>query len=515
MRSLTSAVGIWLSGLSLLLATMSSAMLPANSLLVAGASPNVFTAGPTIAWGSCVDDALRRAHAQCGNLSVPLDYANPAGPHITIAVSRVRATAPAAKRQGPLLINPGGPGDSGLTQSAYLASALPKDVAATFDLIGFDPRGVGHSRPALVCSRGYQSGVRPRYTPRSARDPVIQTWLKRSADFARACQQSQPALLAHLTTVDAAKDLDQLRRALGVRRINYYGFSYGSYLGQVYATLFPTHTRRLVLDGVVDPAGVWYGAEHAQDLAFQTAIEHFFGWVAAHDAVLHLGVTRKAVQARNIREQRALDRKPIGVIGGDEWNDVFLDAGYFQSDWPEIAAAWRDWEQGKRAAFLGRYRDNLEDQDNNYAMYLGVQCVDAPWPRDFASWQRDAQRLAARAPFETWPNVWYDAPCLTWPVPGGHPLAINGTRTPEALLVNSTLDGATPYPGALAVRRLFPHAALVAQVGSVSHADTLNGNPCVDRAVLTYLRTGKLPARKAGDGPDVACKRSPLPTPKP
>jgi pimeloyl-ACP methyl ester carboxylesterase len=513
MRSLTSAICGWLSGLSVLLATTSAAMLPANSLLAASESPNTFTSAPTIAWGICTDAALRRAHAQCGSLSVPLDYAQPNGPHITIAVSRVRATAPVAKRQGPLLINPGGPGDSGLTQSAYLAKALPKDVAATYDLIGFDPRGVGHSRPALVCTRGYQSGVRPRYAPRSAQDPVVQAWLKRSADFARACQKNQPTLLAHLTTVDAAKDMDQLRRALGVRQINYYGFSYGSYLGQVYATLFPTHTRRLVLDGVIDPSGVWYIAEHAQDVAFQTAIEHFFRWVAAHDKELHLGATAKAVQTRNVQQQRALDRKPVGVIGGDEWNDVFLDAGYFQSDWPDIAAAWRDWVAGKRGPLLVRYRDNLQNQDNNYAMYLGVQCVDAPWPRDFATWQRDAQRLAPRAPFETWPNTWYDAPCMTWPVPAAQPLVINGTRTPEVLLVNSTLDGATPYPGALAVRRLFPHAVLIAQVGSISHADSLNGNRCVDGAVIAYLRTGTLPPRKPGNGPDVSCKHSPLPIP--
>jgi pimeloyl-ACP methyl ester carboxylesterase len=515
MRSLTSAVWIWLSGLSLLLATTSGAMLPATALLAASELPNTFTAGPTIGWGNCVDAGLLRAHAQCGSLSVPLDYAHPSGPHITIAVSRIRATAPVAKQQGPLLINPGGPGDSGLSQPSYLAGALPKDVVATYDLIGFDPRGVGRSRPALVCTKNYQNGVRPPYNPRSPADPSVQAWLKRSAEFSRACAKNQPALLAHLTTVDAAKDLDQLRRALGVRRINYYGFSYGTYLGQVYATLFPTHTRRLVLDGVVDPGSVWYGAEHAQDVAFQTAIEHFFSWVAAHDKVLHLGTTEKAVQARNVREQHALDRKPVGVIGGDEWNDVFLDAGYFQSDWPDIATAWRGWDAGNRTAFLGRYRDNLADQDNDYAMYLGVQCVDGPWPRNFASWQRDAQRLAAHAPFETWPNVWYDAPCLTWPVPAARPLAINGLRTPEVLLVNSTLDGATPYPGALAVRRLFPHAVLVAQVGSVSHADSLNGNPCVDSAVIAYLRGGKLPPRKPGNKPDVSCKRSPLPTPKP
>ena len=509
MRSLNTAVWTWLTGLSTLVAATAAALVPAGSTL----SATEFAAAPSINWGACADASLRTAHGQCGFLSVPLDYAHPSGRHIQIAVSRIRATGPAGKRQGPLLINPGGPGDAGLTQSAYLATTLPKDITAAYDLVGFDPRGVGRSKPALVCTKNYQAGVRPHYAPTSAHDPVVRTWLKRSAAFARDCQKAQPTLLAHVTTAEAARDLDELRRALGVRQINYYGFSYGTYLGQVYATMFPTHTRRLVFDGVVDPRGIWYGAEHAQDAAFQVAIQHFFAWVAANDKVLHLGATEKAVRARNIREQHALDRKPVGVIGGDEWNDVFLEAGYFQADWPDIAAAWKDWVAGKHARLLGRYHDGLEDQDNSYAMYLGVQCTDAAWPRDFATWRRDATTLAARAPFETWANVWYDAPCLTWPVPGGHPVPINGAATPSVLLVNSTLDGATPFDGALAVRRLFPHAVLVAQDGSISHADTLNGNHCVDAAVLAYLRTGTLPPRTLTDGPDVSCKGSALPKP--
>jgi pimeloyl-ACP methyl ester carboxylesterase len=490
-----------------LVAATSAALVPTGGTL----SATEFTAAPSITWGTCTKAGLRKAHAQCGFLSVPLDYAKPTGRHIQIAVSRIRATGPVAKRQGPLLINPGGPGDSGLDQAASMAGVLPKDISTAYDLIGFDPRGVGASRPALVCTKNYQAGVRPHYAPTSGHDPVIHTWLKRSAAFARACAKAQPALLPHLSTAAAARDLDELRRALGSRQISYYGFSYGTYLGQVYATMFPTHTRRLIFDGVVDPRGIWYGAEHAQDAAFDTAIRHFFAWVAANDKVLHLGATERAVRARNIREQRALDRKPVGVIGGDEWNDIFLDAGYFQADWPDIAAAWRDWEAGKHARMLGRYRDGQADVDNSYAMYLGVQCVDAAWPRDFASWQRDSNALSAQHPFETWANTWYDMPCRTWPVRGGTPVVINGAATPSVLLINSTLDGATPFAGALEVRRRFPHAVLVAQDGSISHADSLDGNHCVDAAVLAYLRTGALPPRTLADGPDVSCKRSALP----
>jgi pimeloyl-ACP methyl ester carboxylesterase len=343
--------------------------------------------------------------------------------------------------------------------------------------------------------------------------PNERRWLKRSRSYAEACSARSGDLLPFLRTEDAARDMDVLRQALGAAKINYYGFSYGTYLGQVYATLFPNRTRRLVFDGVVDPRNVWYSGQLAQDRAFETAMKKFFAWVASHRASFGLGSTASVVERRYYRDEGRLRGHPVGRIGSSEWNDVFLSAGYSQSTWPAIARAWSAWERGSHGAILARYKTDTTDFDNGFGMYLAVQCTDVAWPKDYARWRRDAFAIVKVARFETWSNVWFNAPCLYWKAPAGMPVVIDGSRTPSLLLVNSTLDGATPFSGALQVRRLFRHSALVAQAGSTTHSDSLHGNGCVDAAVIRYLRSGTLPARDGGSGADVRCRRSSWPRP--
>ncbi len=483
----------------------------------AEAAPTAVTAAPSITWKRCGDGRLRAVRAQCGMLAVPLNHADPGGRTIKIAVSRVKATAPASRRQGPLLINPGGPGGRGLRMAASMFRDLPRSVSSTYDLIGFDPRGVGASRPSLRCKAKYAKGPRPAYRPTTgpsqAPGPNEQRWLARSKSYAAACAERYPNLLPFLRTEDAARDLDVLRQALGATKINYYGYSYGTYLGSVYATLFPTRTRRLVFDGVVDPRKVWYAGQLAQDRAFEKGMRTFWGWVASHHGTYRLGRTAKAVAARHYSEERALKRRAVGQIGPAEWNDVFLSAGYAQFTWPRIARAWAAWERGSTRAIRGMYAADIADFDNGYGMYLAVQCTDVAWPSDYAAWRRDAIATVRTAKFETWGNVWFNAPCLYWRAPAGVPVAIDGSKTPSLLLVSSTLDGATPYRGALYLRQLFRKSALVAQVGSTTHSDSLNGNRCVDAVVIRYLRSGSLPKRDGGSGADVRCRRSPLPRP--
>ena len=210
--------------------------------------------GPVVAAG---------ARAQCALLPVPLDYSNPAGPKIKIAISRIRHTS--ANFQGVLLTNPGGPGGSGLDFNVFLIQALQHEglgaAASGYDWIGFDPRGVGSSVPALGCDPNYLSPDRGSYTPTT--HAILRYWKARTADYAADCatrSAAQTALLGHITTADVARDMDSIRRALGQQQISYYGFSYGTYLGEVYATLFPGHVRRLILDSSVDPRKVWYQA---------------------------------------------------------------------------------------------------------------------------------------------------------------------------------------------------------------------------------------------------------------
>jgi pimeloyl-ACP methyl ester carboxylesterase len=343
----------------------------------------------------------------------------------------------------------------------------------------------------------------------------VKAWLKLSEDYAKACGTKNGELLDHMTTRDSANDMDYLRIALGAARISYYGYSYGTYLGSVYATLYPTHVTRMVLDSTVDPSRVWYGSNLDQDLAFQTVIDQWFTWLAKYDSVYHLGSTRKAVQATYDRLGAKLDASPAdGVFGSAELTDTLLYAGYGQSLWPDLGTAFSRAVQGS-PAMAEEYWKGLNDttDDNGYVGYLAVECTDQVWPTDWATWAADSKRVAGKAPFETWGNTWFNAPCRTWPAKPGTPVDVNGSKVAPILMIDETLDAATPFSGSLAVRKLFPKASLLAEPGGTTHADSLNGNSCVDDTVAAYLGDGTLPQRKAGDGPDATCAPLPVPTP--
>ncbi|MGV9574743.1 alpha/beta fold hydrolase, partial [Streptomyces nigra] len=196
----------------------------------ASAPPNATSAPLT--WKKC--GTATYPTLQCASLKVPLDHTAPKGRKITLALSRVPHTA--KKYQGPLLVNPGGPGGSGLALAGFVASALPKKVAAQYDVVGFDPRGVGRSRPALDCRPTHFAPVRPDSVPSTPW--VERANLLRAKDFAHACAEKHADVLPYIDTVSAARDLDLIRAALGAPRINYFGYSYGTYLGAVYAKLF-------------------------------------------------------------------------------------------------------------------------------------------------------------------------------------------------------------------------------------------------------------------------------------
>src|SRR5205823_4365056 len=212
-----------------IVAVLAAAGIAVSGLVASSAGAATHGTG-SINWGTCSDSTLRQAHAQCGFLQVPLDYGNPAGPTISLAVSRVPHSTPDSRYQGVMLVNPGGPGGSGLDLST-LGQFVPNNAGASYDWIGFDPRGVGSSKPALSCDPNYEGPDRPNYVPTTR--ALEQTWLQRSEGYARACGRSGGALLSHMTTIDSAKDMESIRAALGASQINYYGFSYGTYLGQV------------------------------------------------------------------------------------------------------------------------------------------------------------------------------------------------------------------------------------------------------------------------------------------
>jgi pimeloyl-ACP methyl ester carboxylesterase len=318
-----------------------------------------------------------------------------------------------------------------------------------------------------------------------------------------------------MTTVDSAKDMESIRKALGVSKISYYGFSYGTYLGQVYSTLFPGHLRRMVLDSVVDPRRVWYGANLDQNQAFERNAHLFFRWVGKYNNVFQLGKTTKAVTTRYYNDLARLARSPKGKLGPSEFADAMTGAAYYTFGWIDLARAWRSLDiQHNSKPMLRQFTDlDLPGDDNEFAVYNAVQCTDAHWQRDWNQWKRDMTASAAKYPFLAWNNAWYNAPCLYWKGRSHQPLEIRGKRTASVLIVDETLDAATPYEGSLEVRRRYPHSSLIAEPGGTTHADSLSGNHCVDHKIAAYLDTGKRPKRRSWDGPDALC--SPLPFPRP
>ncbi|GAA0519872.1 peptidase [Saccharopolyspora subtropica] len=479
----------------------------------AAAAPTPEFQPQPIQWGQCADEALQQAGAECGMVDVPLDYADPDGEKVSLAVSRVRHTVPDDQYQGVMLVNPGGPGGSGLVLS-MLGAYVPKGAGAAYDWIGFDPRGVGSSRPAISCDPNYFSYDRPHYVPTTPE--LERTWLDRSEGYARACGNTGK-LLEHIKTTDVVEDMESIRKALGVEQINYYGFSYGTYLGQVYGTLHPDRMRRVVMDGVVNVNDVWYQANLNQDVAFDRNIKIFFDWIATYDSVYHLGTTGADVEKLFYDQLARLDRHPAGgVIGSDEWTDLFLTAGYTQAGWEARAKAFSDWVHHGDWQTLKTIYDsaNTPGDDNSFAVYLSVQCTDVQWPTSWTQWRKDNWAVYAKAPFETWANAWYNAPCLFWPAKAGKPVDVDGSRVDSALLISEELDAATPFPGALEARKRFPNASLISLPGGTTHSGSLSGNACLDNQIADYLATGKLPARQPGDGPDTTCEPLPQPVPQ-
>jgi pimeloyl-ACP methyl ester carboxylesterase len=437
---------------------------------------------------------------ECASLPVPLDYRHPAGRKINLALSMVPATAPASQQQGDLLVNPGGPGGSGRSLAAVVAYGLDHAVAADYNIIGFDPRGVGASVPALHCDPSFFTGARPNYIPAS--HAAEQMLIGRARAYAADCEHRYGWLLPYMTTVDAAKDMDSIRAALGQSKISYFAYSYGTYLGQVYATLFPHRVRRMVLDSTVDPAGAWYADNIAQDYAFEARMQAFFSWVASHDRTFGLGSTRAQVQAAWYRARADLATHPIigshgPMIGPDEYDDTFLQGGYANSLWPGLASALAFYlHSGSTGRVVSEYRAVGLQNENEFAVYNAVECSDVNWPRNWAKWNADTRHVYATAPFEAWDNAWFNAACAFWPVHGpARPLRIQGAGLPGILMIQGTLDAATPYAGAQVAHRALPSARMVVVEGGGNHGQSLSQPPstCVNGYLNAYLATGALP----------------------
>jgi pimeloyl-ACP methyl ester carboxylesterase len=433
---------------------------------------------------------------QCATLQVPLNYADPHGRQITIALSMVPATAPASRQQGVLLVNPGGPGIPGRSFAAYVAAGLSQQVRADYDVVGFDPRGVGGSVPALSCDPNFFKGVRPAYIPASA--AAEQVLIDRAKAYAAGCEKRFGWFLPFETSVNTARDMDQIRQSFGVRQLSYYGVSYGTYLGQVWGTLFPGTVRRMVLDSTVDPVTVWYTDNIDQDDAFQGRVAAFFAWIAKYDDDYRLGSTPAQVQAAYLRIRDKLEQQPVdGRLGAAELDDTILEGGYTNTLWPSLAQALSQYQnEGNGAGLLGQYLAFGVQDENGFAVYNAIECGDVNGPRNWAQWQADTVRVYQSAPFAAWLNTWFNAACAFWPVIGpDKPFQVNGSKLPPVLMLQGTLDGATPYAGAQDAHKLLPSARMVVVQGGGNHGQSLDSPPdqCVDSYLTNYLVSGAVP----------------------
>jgi pimeloyl-ACP methyl ester carboxylesterase len=481
------------------------------------ASPSgpVVPEASSLRWSDCTG---QYQGMKCATLKVPLDYAHPGGRSISIALNMAPATAPKSQQQGVMLVNPGGPGGEGRGMTSWVAQGIDPTVAAQYDIVGFDPRGVGGSVPALSCDPGFFTGVRPDYIPGSAAQE--QLMINRAKSYANGCQERYGWLLPFMRTSDAARDMDSIRAAFGVSKITYFAFSYGTYLGQVYGTMFPGHVRRMVLDSVVDPTGVWYADNIAQDYAFQGRMNAFFSWTAKNNATFGLGATAETVRKSWYEARGRLEASPIAIggqpqVGPDEFDDTFLQGGYGNYLWPTLARALSNYlRSGDSNELVSAYQSAGVQKENEFAVYNAVQCADVNWPRNWSKWQSDTEKVYKTAPFEAWDNAWFNAACVFWPVQGpAAPMQIKGDGLPGVLMIQGTLDAATPYAGAQNAHKLLPTARMVVVQGGGNHGQSLASPPndCVQGYLNDYLRAGTLPS---APGPvDATCPATPDPSP--
>ncbi|MFF3285831.1 alpha/beta hydrolase [Streptomyces sp. NPDC003023] len=445
---------------------------------------------------------------ECGTVEVPLDYADPSGPRIRLTVSRAEATGGKAERQGALVYNPGGPGASSM--SFPLAVEVPewKRIAKAYDMVGYAPRGVGRSAP-LSCQDPKDFLKAPTQAPTHPSLSHKKERIAQARAYAQGCADRNGPALRHYTSLNNARDLDVLRAALGEKKLTFMGASYGTYFGALYATMFPSHVRRMVFDSAVDPdpEQIWYRNNLEQSEAFESRWADFRTWVAKHDKAYGLGATADDV-ARSYEEARArLAKEPAGgKVGPGQLHAAFLGTGYYDGYWPLRADALSEYLKGNPKPLIAQAAPDpgsAKSAENGNAVYTAVECNDAPWPEDWLTWDLDNTLLAQRAPFETWDNAWMNLPCAFWSAPRQEPLDVRTApgELPTTLILAAERDAATPYAGALRLQRRLAGSVLITEEDAGTHGIGGGSNTCVNDYLEDYLLRGETPVRRASCAP--------------
>jgi len=482
-------------------------------------------APPTLNWHSCFGGGV-----ECTRATVPLDYDDPTGATTSIFMSRHLATDP-GNRIGTLFINPGGPGGPSSQFTEGFANALGPQVAARFDVLGIDPRGVGRSTPA----RCRPNGPGPRYPrndvplDREQAKPLIRfnTWL------ADACAEDANAILDHMSTADTARDMDQVRQAVGDARLSYYGISYGTYLGATYAAMFPGNVRAMALDGVLDPIAWSTGrGGRGDDLPFSTRLRSGVGaWDALVSAFAECDRVGKArcrfageASEKWRRIMKRLKKGPAEVSGGRIfYSDVvngalglLYDRGAYRFLMRDINFVYRElFVKGHRTPakvdLVSSFRKMARSRPGPYARppvssarasaaarayiasFEGVACSDSLNPTDPFAWVRAGAIADRQGPWFGRAWTWASGACATWP--GSKDDAFVGpwqvdTSAP-VLLVANFHDPATPVSGARALNTLLGGSRLLL-LNTWGHG-AIGQSDCTTSRMSSYLVNGTLP----------------------
>lgn len=450
--------------------------------------------GQPVSWSGC------GGGFQCARVRVPVDYAQPAAGSLRLALIRLAADGSKNERRGSLLVNPGGPGVSGIGYARAAAAVVSDTVRRHFDVVGFDPRGVGQSAP-IRCLTDPQAD-RATAADGSPDDASEQAQLVRLARLlGRRCAARNPRLLAHVSTKDAARDLDVLRAVLGDARLNFLGKSYGTFLGATYAELFPARVGRVVLDGVVDPAADSATLQRAQAVGFERALASFVddclrrpGCPLTGDRAAALGQVSEVLAAADrapLRGTRPVTQS-LALLG-------IARAMYDPGLWAVLREALGRAREGDGSVLL-LLADDYLDRDprghyttnTNDAIYA-INCLDRSETADPATLQSRASALARIAPRFGAYVAWGNLPCGLWPVPAqDRAAAVHAPGAAPILVVGTTRDPATPYAFARNLARELDSGRLLTFDGD-GHTAYRQGSDCIDRAVDRYLVDGVLP----------------------
>ncbi|SES30454.1 alpha/beta hydrolase [Lentzea albida] len=451
--------------------------------------PERFT-GQAVEWTTCYPAEPR---FQCATVDAPIDHLHPLSGSMKITFSRF-PTAVAAKRRGVLFFNPGGPGLSGLKNPWFWSSNLPRDVLDQYDLIGFDPRGVGRSSP-ISCGLVGTEAV--------SDIPYDATKFAQHAAAAKSvadkCAAAGPTA-GHISTRATARDMDLIRELLGEDRISYFGTSYGTYLGAVYTQLFPQRSDRFLLDSNVDPARVWKKVYEERTAAAAQRFTHFTEWAAARDTTYRLGDTPAAVERTFWDMVDQLERTPL-IVKGARFTEQHARSTMNLLSAREPTGA--NFLLDLRRALAGEPHQlsvpTGAGEDDSYTSALtSVLCNDTTtWPRGEQPYLDDLARLR-----KLYPISWdFDAnirACAFWSLPPTEPDLTVGNDVP-ALLLQNEWDASTPLAPGEGMRRALRASRLVKVEGAPEHGVYKAGNTCATEIANTYLATGVLPAA------DVTC----------